>query len=172
MAFTYTYGDYAAMGSFDKWFADNILLSKPAWMGVCPVNFDYPRTPLTYPSFSITHFESSESSLGSGDIVEAYNGVQYKGVQKTHVLEVSAWVTRENVNWKRDLRQMGDMIQSLFRQKRSVPINNIYGDLAATGAIIRIGDIRQSQTAPDLSNANVERLRFVVTIHWVERWAA
>lgn len=170
MPFTYTFGDYAAIGSFDKWFQDNITATKPAWMTTCPVNFDYPRIPLVYPSFSVTHFESSETRIGSSDIVDFYSGVQYKGVQKTHVLEISAWVTRENQNWRRDLRQMGDMIQSLLRQTRAVAINNIYGDLAATGAIIRIIEVRQAQVAPDQANANVERSRFVVTLHWVERW--
>lgn len=172
-AFVYTYGDYAAIGSFDKWFQDNITTTKPAWMTTCPVNFDYPRTALTFPSFSVTHFESSETRLAESDLVDRYNGTQYKGVQKTHVLEISCWVTRDmNPNWQRDLRQMGDMVQSLLRQTRAIAINDLYNTLAATGAIIRIVDIRQAQAAPDLANANVERLRFIVTLHWVERWAA
>lgn len=172
MVFTHTYGEHAAISSFNKWFADNITATLPSWMETAaPVNFDYPRQTLVYPSFSVTHFGGGEMAVAQGGFVETNGATRYKGVKRICTCEVSCWVTRlNNPNWQRDLRQMTDMVSKLLRGTRSVPILDAYGALAATGTILRIQSVERTQPAPDQQNANVERTRFVVTYWWIERW--
>lgn len=167
-AFTHTYGQYAAIGSFNTWFATNLAVSKPSWMTSVTVNFDYPRTPLVYPSFSVTHFSGSEMQVAAGGHVDT----GYKGVKQIHVCEVSCWVTQnDNANWQRDIRQMTDMVTKLLRGNRSISILDLYASGAATGAILRVQEVRETEVAPDAANPNTKRARFIVTLEWIERWA-
>lgn len=165
--FTHTYGAYAAIGSFNSWFATNIALSKPSWMTAATVNFDYPRSPLIYPSFSVTHFSGSEQSVAGGGVVDP----GFKGIKQIHVCEISCWVTsNDNANWQRDLRQMTDMVTKLLRSTRSISILDLYASAAATGAIMRVREVREAEAAQDSANPNTKRARFIVTMEWIERW--
>jgi hypothetical protein len=170
-AFTHTYGEHAAITSINKWFSDNIGTSKPSWMTSATVNFDYPRIPLVYPSFSVTHFGGADFSVAEGDYVETASGTRYRGVKRLSTCEVSCWVTRlDNPNWQRDVRQMADMVSKLLHGTRSIPMVDAYASLAALGTIVRVTNVERTNVAPDQGNANVERARFVVTYTWIERW--
>jgi hypothetical protein len=173
-AFTHTWGDDSIERSFNKHFLDKIDDALPTWMtSAAAVNFDWPRTPLAFPSFSVVHFGSDEVTHYQGEYVEAQSGTRYKGVKKVKTAEISCWIRRDtDASWKTHLRQMGDMVQKLFRTQRFILILDAYNSEAATGTIIRISSVQQTETQPDQGNTNVERARYIVTYWWVERWAA
>ena len=174
-AFTHTYGRWAVKGSFNKWFADSIDdQGLPSWMAAAVVNFDYPATPITFPSFSVTWLGRRAEQVSQGEFVESSGGTRYKGQRWREVIEVRCWETRDgNPSWEQRLEQMADMVTRLLQGTKSVAVNDLYAGTAspsATGAILRVVGIEET-AAPHDPNVGVEQRRFIVTATWVERWS-
>ena len=173
MAFTHTYGKYAALSSFNKYLQDNLGASLPSWMDALKLNFDYPREPLTFPSFSVTHFGAEEERVAGSDVVDP----GYYGVRIRQVSEVSCWAdANADPAWQGHLWQMRDMVWKVLRTAKITGIMALLDVYAGTespaesGGILRIERIADQDTTPE-ANLNVKRLRIIVTSTWIERRA-
>ncbi len=166
--FVHPYGEYSIFGTFNDWFQASVASALPSWMPSAVINFDYPSTPLTFPSFSVTHMGTDERPVAQSDYLDP----GWQGVRKVHVVDISCWESRDRTpDYEMHLRQMRDMATKLIRQTHSVAIKDLYtGASAATaiGAIMRIERVDAVQSPPD-ENPNTERAALVAVVSWLER---
>src|SRR3989337_686952 len=79
---------YNVAGSFNDFFADQVTANGlPAFMPSSVVNYDYPRQPLTYPSFSVTHLGQETREIAQGRNLDP----GWRGAEQIGVAEISCW---------------------------------------------------------------------------------
>ena len=183
MTFSFATGEYKVAGSFNLWFKTNIVTNLPTWLASAIVNFDYPDVPLFNeaagdyaPKFSVTHLGAYEDPAAYS---ESYllDGL-HTGQKLNSLAEINCWVNVKssaqgvNTTWQRDLRQMRDMVVTLFSATRQISIVDVYTSTsspAATGYILRIDGVDEVDTPiPDV-NLNVRRKRILVRYCYYQR---
>ena len=171
MAFTAHIGAaYNVYGSFNEFFRTRITsFGLPAWMPSAVVNYDYPRRPLTYPSFSVTHLGATPFEIAEGNRLD--DG--FIGVRQVGLAQIDVWdsITRDPANYKRNVAQMRDMVARVFATGAAIEIRDIYSATAnpsATNALIRARPAETTQTPPD-PNPDIVRIRMLVGYNWLER---
>jgi len=168
--FSHPYGEYSVLGTFNEWFSASVASALPSWMPSAVVNYDYPRTPLTFPSFSVTHMGTDERAIAQSDNLDA----GWKGVRKVNIASIGCWESRDRTSdFEMHIRQMTDMVLKLVRNTPSVEIKNLYtGATSATGigAIMRLEKATQPEPIAD-PNPNVEGRAVTIVMSWLERVA-
>ena len=171
MPFTAHYGAaYNVEGSFNNFFRRNLTgAGLPTWMSSAVINYDYPRKPLTFPSFSVTHIGATPFAIAEGNVLDA----GYRGVRQVGLAEIDAWesITRDPTGYQRNIRQMRDMVARIFATGAAIDILDVYGTTAsptAIGALIRARPAETIEAPPD-PNPDIVRIRMLITYNWLER---
>lgn len=165
--------EYNAVGSFNDFFYKQVTAKGlPAFMPSAVVNFDFPQSPLTFPSFSVSHLGSDLLQIAQGNHLD--DG--WRGYERVALAEISVWESyqRASGNHWRNVRIMRDMAARVFGTGAAIPILDVYGSTAAptaNGTILRAGAVTDSPV-PTEPNPDIIRLRMTVEYHWLERITA
>ena|SRR3990167_11487541 len=174
MAFTAHPGaHYNVRGSFNSYFQDRLTaLGLPDWMPSAVIHFDYPRRPLTFPSFSVTHLDATPVEVAQGRHLDP----GWRGAKRVGTIEINVWESEERASGAHDrnAQQMADMVARVFATGAVVPILDVYGSTASPTSNGTIARARPATLAPFAADPNpdVVRLRLLVNIDWLERVTA
>jgi len=175
MSFSHVYGEYNVEATLNEWFIDNITAAGvPAWMPSARVIFDWGKenpviSGYSGHAFSVTHI--------GHDPVMTFQGRNTVGGSAGQRMEgemiVNCWVSRGQAGASHParLRQMGDMVRTLFTSGREVEIKNWYTGASAPsgiGALVRVGEAARQAVAID-PNPDIVRQRYSVMYQWIER---
>lgn len=164
---------YNVEGTINKFILDNITAQGlPTWMASSVVNFDYPDTPLTYPSFSVTHLAQIGTAIAQGNQLDP----GFKGRRKDGIVEVNCWESKErgHPGHNQHVKQMADMVSRVFATGASTQILDVYGSTAnptSNGTLVRMGGA-EPVTTPRDPNPDVLRIRILIGYNWLERATA
>lgn len=157
-------------GSFNQFFAANITArGLPDFMPSAVVNYDYPRQPLTYPSFSVTHFAAMPVQRFEGHQLDpGFKGAEFEGIA-----QIDCWESyqRASGNDKYNIRIMADMAQRVYATGAAIQILNIYAATAnpsANGTVIRMNQAESMGLVPD-PNPDITHWSLRVPYRWMAR---
>lgn len=163
MTFAHTTGVYNVEASLVAWLTGYIAANIPPLLSAVHVNLNAPEQPLAPPEWSI-HF------LGYGGNEAGMEG-KHPGTWRYGIMEVSAWVSRSDDNWRGQMNQMVDVVTKAVVNTHSVIIRDFYTNATTpTATAYRITIDRPEQRMPPVDpNPDIERRRVLVFFQWVER---
>jgi hypothetical protein len=126
-----------------------------------------PEEPVNVPAFSLHHLLIGVRNEHQG----RRTGVNERGGLYEAFMDVSAWVSRKNVNWVADGRWMCAIVTDIVEKTTAVQITDYLTDYPDSDDVeyaIYIGDIDARQTQPD-DNPDFERQRFLIKYHTILR---
>ncbi len=171
MGFTAHLGaEYNAVGAFNHFFETQLTArGMPDFMPSAVVNYDYPESPLVFPSFSVTHLGSEPNEVAEGRHLDP----GFKGVERIGLADIRCWesVARAGGQHGRNLRIMRDMAARVFATGAAFQLLDVYGSTAAptgNGTIVRAGPARAGAQARE-PNPDVTGARLLVEYRWLER---
>lgn len=173
MAFSHTTGRYNVEATLMAWLNERLTTNKPPLVtGTAVLRMAVPEVPVNCPMWS-AHF------LGYDEAPTTYQGRGTSGA--THgarqhgLLEVSAWVSRENVQWRAQLAQMIDAVTAsvlgAMASGSAIIVKDFYTSSttpADTAYRITLEDV-EVRTPPTDPNPDIERKRILIGFTWVER---
>lgn len=174
--FSALFGEYNVAASFNNWFYTNITANgTPSWMPSARVVFDWGKdNPLisgySGHAFSLNHLGNIEVMNFQGKTVDNDSA----GNMRQGQVEISTWVSRQQAgnSYMARLRQMRDMVATLFLQYNTVPIVNTYASVvtspSATGRMI-LDNIDFTNPQADPVNPDIWRIRGLAQYRWTER---
>lgn len=161
-------------GSFNDFFQKQVTAKGlPAFMTSAVVNFDYPRQPLTYPSFSVVHLGAVRGQTFEGHIVD--DG--WRGAEMIGLAQIDVWESynRASGNDKYNIRVMADMASRVFATGASIPILDVHATTAnpnqISGTIIRASQAENNGLITD-PNPDITRMSLMVQYRWIARATA
>lgn len=172
MVFSHTTGVYNVEASLMAWLNERLTANIPPLVSTVVLTMAVPETPLNCPMWS-AHF------LGYDESPTPYQGRSTSGT--THgarmhgLIEVSCWVSRQNVQWRGQLAQMIDVVVASVTDARAtgsaVIVKDFYTSTTApanTTYHITLEDV-EVRTPPTDPNPDIERKRILISFTWVER---
>jgi hypothetical protein len=174
--FSAVYGAYNVQGSINQWFARNITASgNPVWMPSARVIFDWGKDrPIisghSGHAFTVFHLPDRQRQSFQGARVD--NGSA--GSIRAGAVDISCWVSREIAGeaYMARVRQMGDMVGSLWQANQTFAYANLYAATAGTAsatARIVLEDIEFQPPQQDGPNPDLWRVRAIAGYSWVRR---
>ena len=143
-------------------------LSLPLGLATRPtIIADMPEEVAVFPSISFFHIPMAFSELFQGRNADIGDSVE-KG---RGMLDVSAWVSRNSINWQAQLRAMQSMIEDVAVSTKNLVILDYNADPSNPVATNYKLDFRAPQpvsTAPD-PNPDIYRRRVLVVYFWTYR---
>src|SRR5512139_1131678 len=100
-------------GSFNNFFQTQVTAKGlPAFLPSAVVNYDWPRQPLTYPSFSIAHLGTTRAQSFEGHVLDE----GYRGAEMIGIAQIDCWESynRASGSDKYNIKVMSDMAQRVF----------------------------------------------------------
>lgn len=161
-------------GSFNYFF-EKYLTAKgiPSFMSTAVVNYDWPRQPLTYPSFSVVHLGSMRGQTWQGHVVDE----GFRGAEMIGLAQIDVWESynRASGNDKYNIRIMADMASRVFATGASIPILDVHSTTASpnqiSGTIIRAEQAESRGLIAD-PNPDITRMSLLVQYRWIARASA
>lgn len=154
--------------SLNAWLiAEVATASKPGWLAVVTVVVNHEEVTASLPCLSVTHIPVSARDAYQGRIVSATQ----VGRAMTALMEINAWVSRDDYGWQAQLRTMQRIVEQAATQDVGVLILDYESNTAspaATGYRVLLDDL-QILTAPPDPNPNIERRRMQITYRWTLR---
>ena len=159
------------------WMQTNLaLVDRPANLDAYTVEMNIPQEGIATPSYSITHIDAGRMSRYQGNAASA----TLKGYYALGILDVSAWVSRVQVNWQAQLRWMVSAAERVVigQEHGAIEIQDYITDPSSptdTEFRITLLDMAIPQLViPNETfnpNPNIERVRMVINYQWIIRSA-
>src|SRR3972149_11649489 len=107
MVFKHDTGVFNIYASLDVWLKARLDTNKPPAVTTVTFNVNFPEQPLVFPSWSSSH-------LGADSTGGQYQGNNVEsgkhGVRRFGLWEINCWVSRKNLQWSKQVRQMADAV--------------------------------------------------------------
>ena len=165
--------EYNVIGSFNDFFATQITAKGlPGFMPSAVINFDFPQSPLTFPSFNVTHLGAEAGIPTQGYHLD--DG--WRGIERIGLAEINVWESYSRAagaHW-RNVRIMRDMAARVFATGAAVAILDVYGTTGnptGNGTILRAMPVTDSPL-PNEPNPDIIRARMICEYRWFERATA
>lgn len=174
MTFSHTTGQYNVLGTLYAWLQGALTGNKPPLLSSVTLVVENPQDPMgnaTLPCYSV-HY------LGADTGPSPYQGGRVddgSGEQKFGIVEVNAWATRRDANWRAQLVQMQDALTKAVVSLRSTGsaliIKDFYTNAAAPSNVSYriVIDRVEARTPPYDQNPDIERRRMLLYFSWIER---
>lgn len=153
--------------SVNKWVQEGLEnFSRPSFLPAFGVVFNMPEDGLTPPCVSAFHIPVS-----AVDTFQGGRGDDAYARQSAGLVDLSAWVTRQQNGWNAHLMTMASMIESLAAGNPTIPV---YDFLTLPGTPIPveyrvvIRGLTFATTSPD-ENPDIERRRYLLRYEWNSR---
>ena len=163
--------------SLNAWMQTQLaLVTKPSFLASYNVVMIEPQVALAPPAFSFTHLPAGTLSRYQGNAASD----TLKGYFALGIFDVSAWVTRESINWRAQLRWMVAAVERVVigQAHGAVEIQDYLTDPnSPTDSNFRVtlGSISKPQLViPNETfdpNPNIERVRMLIDYQWIQRSA-
>jgi len=173
MTFSHTTGTYNVEATVTAWLQGVFNTPVPAIGTAIALKVDYPIEPIDCPVVSVSPLGTSNDPQMTWQGGNTITGQVGRG--KFGVLEVDLWASRGAQNWRRQLKQLFDLLSkevtTLLKTGGALNIKDFYTSDTAPQSVaylVRIDGIEESPTAHD-PNPEIERKRIILTYSWVER---
>lgn len=174
--FSAVYGAYNVQGSLNQWFVKNITAQgTPLWMPSARVLFDWGKDRPIISGYSGHAFTLSHMP---DRVRESYQGARVDngsaGATRAGMVDISCWVSRQIAGeaYMARLRQMRDMVDSMWQSTQTLAYANIYAATAGTASATARMILEEIEFQPeqmDGHNADLYRIRAVANYSWVRR---
>lgn len=156
--------------TLNQWLGDSIgAATLPAWLPSVAVVFTMPEIETSLPCFSVHHIPVAITEIAHGRVTSTT--AAEKGQSASALMEVNAWVTRQDANWSAQLRTMTDIVVDAVVSTPSVIVSdyttNPYTP-SATAYLVRLESVEIVATQAD-ENPDIERRRMLVNYRWIYR---
>lgn len=158
---------YNVRGSVNSWFATKAAtLTLPASVTYTLI-VQWPETDMPVPSIALTHADVSRTKDAMGRVVGGGYGGSAAGL-----LDISAFVSRNNRNWQAQLSALQSVIEAVFAGTGAIgikdylttpnaPTTTVYG--------VRFGSLDMGETMPFAGNPDIMRSRSLIRYDWTLR---
>lgn len=155
--------------TINQWMAQELaLITRPAWLPTMPaLIYDMPEGDLPTPCFSLFHLPVSDRRLWMGDAV----GDGLRGLQSAALLDIKAWVNRQNPNWLAQIRAMGVMVKNVVTVHPVVVITDWWNDPTGSTSVnlkINLRDLDPGEIGDD-PNPDLMVQRMLLRYEWVTK---
>lgn len=161
---------FNASSSLGQWLADGLAgLPLPSFIPeLPPVILNAGDIQAQIPCFAVYFIPVGLSFPFVGKVV----GAAQRGGQSLDIMEVSLYVTKEDVNYVALQRVMGDMVKTLVAGSPSVNVLDYWTDPfspPATEYRLNLGEVTEITPEPDTDNPSIVRQRILIEYSYTYR---